>query len=477
MSKLLSNYETRIKNFVLKMSESPYLIKKYHSIYTPKNLSPIPVTQTFYQKNAFSFKKYKSDRERINEILKKNAVLEGYYKKMKEEKERIKKIYQIKFAPKLVQPNMHFQYKNGESIINKKLANKIKELSTKSKSVDNYNIEEANEENENNNDNASYTNEQEENNKKINNNINKNDCDLTEEQIRRRNLHKKIIEGRKNMINARKLLMNLETGNLTKKYYKYSLGEIYRKTEFKAMENLNMFKTSIMNQPILKKWKKEDEEKQINIKLINLTEENNINHNNINKRVTRNNKSNTEIFNKKSINTMKDKDNPKLKKIYSLDELDLNNNSEIFPNTDNKDLYNFNSNIKDKPYIEKRRLKLSEDKKILNNFNLTKVVSHTNPLLYKLYFLDVKSKDNNIGINEDQFNQIKKMAFTEKKSSVYVTSNENEKLEEDNHNEEPNIFNKKNKKQSVDKLVEKILTDTNWHLKNKYKSKYDLLNK
>ena len=472
MSKLLSHYEARIKNFVLKMSESPYLIKKYHRIYTPKSVTQIPVTQTFYQKNAFSFKKFKSDRERINEILEKNAVLEEYYKKMKVEKERIKKIYQIKFAPKLIQPNMHFQYKNGESIINRKLANKIKELSTKSKSVDNYNIEETNEENENNNDNASYINTQEENNNKINNNTNKNVYDLTEEQIRRKNLHNKIIEDRKNMINTRKLLMNLEGGNLEKKNHKYSLGEIYRKTEFKAMENLNIFKTSTMNQPILKKWKKEDEEKQINIKLINLTEENNNN-----KRVTRNNKSNREIFNKKIINTMKDNDNPKLKKIYSMDEIDINNNSEIYSNMDNKDLYNFNSNIKDKPYIEKRRLKLSEDKKILNNFNLTKVVSNTNPLLYKLYFLDVKSKDNNIGINEDQFNQIKKMAFEEKKSSVYVTSNENDKFEEDAHNEELNIFNKKNKKQSVDKLVEKILTDTNWHLKNNYKSKYDLLKK
>jgi len=472
MSKLLSHYEARIKNFVLKMSESPYLIKKYNRIYIPKSVTQIPVTQTFYQKNAFSFKKFKSDRERINEILEKNAVLEEYYKKMKVEKERIKKIYQIKFAPKLIQPNMHFQYKNGESIINRKLANKIKELSTKSKSVDNYNIEETNEENENNNDNASYINTQEENNNKINNKTNKNVYDLTEEQIRRKNLHNKIIEDRKNMINTRKLLMNLEGGNLEKKNHKYSLGELYRKTEFKAMENLNIFKTSTMNQPILKKWKKEDEEKQINIKLINLTEENNNN-----KRVTRNNKSNREIFNKKIINTMKDNDNPKLKKIYSMDEIDINNNSEIYSNMDNKDLYNFNSNIKDKPYIEKRRLKLSEDKKILNNFNLTKVVSNTNPLLYKLYFLDVKSKDNNIGINEDQFNQIKKMAFEEKKSSVYVTSNENDKFEEDAHNDELNIFNKKNKKQSVDKLVEKILTDTNWHLKNNYKSKYDLLKK
>ena len=86
------------------------------------------------------------------------------------------------------------------------------------------------------------------------------------------------------------------------------------------------------------------------------------------------------------------------------------------------------------------------------------------------------SKDSNI-INEDQFNQIKKMAFEEKKSSVYVTSNENDKFEEDAHNDELNIFNKKNKKQSVDKLVEKILTDTNWHLKNYYKSKYDLSKK
>ena len=480
MSKLLTHYETRIKNFVLKMSESPYLIKKYHSIYSKKSQTSIPLTQTFYQKNAFSFKKYKSDRERINEILEKNALFDDYYKKMNEEKERLKKIYQIKFAPKLVQPNMHFQSKNGESIISKKLAKKLKELSIKSKSVDSYNIEGTIGEEENNNDNMTNTISNEIISNKTNYN-NKNDNNLTEEQIRKRNLHNKIIEDRKNMINARKLLMNLESGNIEKNNHKYSLSEVYRKTEFKAMENLKMFKTSTMNKPILKKWKKEDEEKQINIKLNNLfnsTEENNYNYNPyIVKILTRNNKSNNEFFTNKKIKTMKDNNNPQLKKIYSMDELDINNNTEINSHMDNKDLYNFNNVIKEKPYIEKRRQKLSEDNKILNNFNLTKIISHKNPLLYKLYFLDAKSKDNNIGINEDQFNQIKKMAFIEKTNSAYVTSNENVKLEEEVHNEEFNIYNKKNKKQSVDKLAKKILTETNWELKNKYKSKYDLLNK
>ena len=81
MSKLLNKYETRIKNFVYKMSENPYIIKKYQGVYTPKHPSPIPISDTFYQKNAFSFKKYKSDRERIDEISEKNAILEEYYKK------------------------------------------------------------------------------------------------------------------------------------------------------------------------------------------------------------------------------------------------------------------------------------------------------------------------------------------------------------------------------------------------------------
>ena len=224
------------------MSENPYIIKKYQGVYTPKHPSPIPISDTFYQKNAFSFKKYKSDRERIDEISEKNAILEEYYKKMNKEKERLKKLYQIKFAPKLVQPNMHFQSKNHDSIINKKLAKKIKELTTRSKSVNylfNKDIDKTK---------SNLTNRSEDN--------------LTEEQIRLKSLHKKILEDRKNMIETRKLLMNLEGGNTEKQNNLYSLGEIYRKTEFKAMENLRMFKTSTMNKSILKKWEKEDEEKE-----------------------------------------------------------------------------------------------------------------------------------------------------------------------------------------------------------------------
>ena len=443
MSKLLNKYETRIKNFVYKMSENPYIIKKYQGVYTPKHPSPIPISDTFYQKNAFSFKKYKSDRERIDEILEKNAILEEYYKKMNKEKERLKKLYQIKFAPKLVQPNMHFQSKNHDSIINKKLAKKIKELTTRSKSVDNYNIDET----DNNNTKSNYL-FNKDTDKTKSSLTNRSEDNLTEEQIRLKSLHKKILEDRKNMIETRKLLMNLEGGNTEKQNNLYSLGEIYRKTEFKAMENLRMFKTSTMNKSILKKWEKEDEEKQMNIRLINIM---NLSDNKIpilNKSLTRNNKSNFEII-KEKYNTTNDKreKSPILKKINSTDEFDINNHrDEIYANINYRDMHNFNI-IKEKPYIAKRRKKLSENNKTLKSFNITRDISKINPLLYN------KKKE---AINNDI----------------------NEK-DNDDTNDETNYYNngKKIKKLSVDKLAEKILSETNWTLKNKYKAKYDLLNK
>ena len=476
MSKLLNKYETRIKNFVYKMSENPHIIKKYKGVYTPKGSSSLPNTDTFYQKNAFSFKKYKSDKERIDEILKKNAKLEEYYKKMSEEKERLKKLYQIKFAPTLIQPNMHFQSKTKDSIINKKLSKKIQELTFKLKNEDNYNDEINNIENNLNN--------------LLNKNIDKSKINytnrsediLTEEQIRQKKLHKKILQDRKNMINTRKLIMNLDEGNIDKRNHVYSLGEIYRKTEFKAMENLRMFKTSTMNKPILKKWKKEDEEKQINIRIKNLM---NLTSNKIkflnNKNLTRNNKSNFELLNNKYNSTNNSKVVPPvLKKMNSADEFDINNHrEEIYTNMNNKDLHNFNI-IKDKSYIDKRKKKLSENNKTLKTFNLSNEISNLNPLLYNLYFFDNESKENNTGINDDKFNQIKKLAFIDNKKDKIVNNNEIDDKENEDTNDEINLDisnNKKIKKLSVDKLAEKILNETNWNLKNKYKAKYDLLDK
>ena len=476
MSKLLNKYETRIKNFVYKMSENPHIIKKYKGVYSPKYSSPLPNTDTFYQKNAFSFKKYKSDKERIDEILKKNAKLEEYYKKMSVEKERLKKLYQIKFAPTLIQPNMHFQSKNKDSIISKKLSNKTQELTFKLKNEDNYNDEINNLENNLNN--------------LLNKNIDKSKINytnrsediLTEEQIRQKKLHKKILQDRKNMINTRKLIMNLDEGNIDKRNHVYSLGEIYRKTEFKAMENLRMFKTSTMNKPILKKWKKEDEEKQINIRIKNLM---NLTCNKIkflnNKNLTRNNKSNFELINNKYNSTNNSKVVPPvLKKMNSADEFDINNHrEEIYTNINNKDLHNFNI-IKDKSYIDKRKKKLSENNKTLKTFNLSNEISNLNPLLYNLYFFDNESKENSTGINDDKFNQIKKLAFIDNKKDKIVNNNEIDDKENEDTNDEINLDisnNKKIKKLSVDKLAEKILNETNWNLKNKYKAKYDLLDK
>ena len=54
MSKLLTKYETRIKNFVLKMSENPNIIKKYKRIYKPETSFqggyPYSTSNYFFQK-------------------------------------------------------------------------------------------------------------------------------------------------------------------------------------------------------------------------------------------------------------------------------------------------------------------------------------------------------------------------------------------------------------------------------------------
>jgi hypothetical protein len=51
-------------------------------------------------------------------------------------------------------------------------------------------------------------------------------------------------------------------------YAKHLREELYRKTHFKAMENLTMFKTSTMNHNIFKTWSKEDKKHQKNLEMI-----------------------------------------------------------------------------------------------------------------------------------------------------------------------------------------------------------------
>ena len=71
------------------------------------------------------------------------------------------------------------------------------------------------------------------------------------------------------------------------------------------------------------------------------------------------------------------------------------------------------------------------------------------------------------------------MAFTNTKKDEIVNNNDINDKDNDENNDDINFYNndKKIKKLSVDKLAEKILNETNWNLKNKYKEKYDLLNK
>ena len=161
-----------------------------------------------------------------------------------------------------------------------------------------------------------------------------------------------------------------------------------------------------------------------------------------------------------------------------MDNIELDINKERNYQKDNIDYNPNNFNIiKEKPYIAKRRLKMFGDKKILNNFNINKPIAESNPLLYELYFLNKKFKVNKIGISKEQFNQIKNLAFKAKENKE-PHNIENDKIEEDLNNEENEGYNNNNvkKKLKIDQLADKILTETNWNLKLKYKSKYELLN-
>jgi response regulator RpfG family c-di-GMP phosphodiesterase len=79
MKKMIKNYENRIKDFVLKMVEKPILIKKEKDKYsTSRQEFFASNSNKILYKKGFQFKSYKSDKERINEILKGKESLDKY---------------------------------------------------------------------------------------------------------------------------------------------------------------------------------------------------------------------------------------------------------------------------------------------------------------------------------------------------------------------------------------------------------------
>ena len=87
MNKLLEGYDNRIKQFVLKMAEKPIKLKKnINKNMTTREELYVSSSNKILDKKGFLFKSYKSDKERINEILNNKEILEKCFNKSTKKK-------------------------------------------------------------------------------------------------------------------------------------------------------------------------------------------------------------------------------------------------------------------------------------------------------------------------------------------------------------------------------------------------------
>ena len=92
MKKLVENYEKRIKNFVLKLAEKPIIVKKQKDKHlTSREEYYANNSNKIIDKKGFSFKYYKTEKERINEYIKEKKNIDNYITKniSKKKKEKI----------------------------------------------------------------------------------------------------------------------------------------------------------------------------------------------------------------------------------------------------------------------------------------------------------------------------------------------------------------------------------------------------
>ena len=465
MIKLIKNYEKRMKDFVYKMAEKPIIIKKEKDKYSTSRQELYAITSNkILDKKGFQFKSYKSDKERINEFLKGKESLNKYLEEISKIKKKKEKIRKKKNEPKLIQPSMRFTartdlervydiLRNREILYNEEkiIKNQLAKMGFSSHNINENEIDEYEEESNNN----------------YNINNKKNEI-LSDEEKYKKELHNKIIQERKNMINKRKFLLDVENNKkIDNSKARHLREELYQRTHFKTMENLTMFRTSTINHNIFKKWRMEDEEKQEKIKIKNI---NNYNNNLLNA-ITYSNFIN-------SGNKLSLKKKPKeFRKLNSFDDVEVNNkknNDNIFNNYNNIKLNKeYNSYNKNFIINQKRQFNLIGNKKILEELEITKEIANSNPLLFNLNFNNVKNDNINYSWNRDQLNALKKIAF-EKSDNLddSFTNGGFIKNEYEDLKKEENIIidGKEYKKSETYKIADKILKKCNYNEKKiKYK--------
>ena len=479
MSKLIKNYESRMKDFVLKMVEKPIILKKERDKYSTSRQEFFALTSNkILDKKGFQFKSYKSDKERINEFLKGKQSLDKYLEEISKIKRKKEKIRKKRNEPKLIQPSMRFTARSDlERVYD--ILRKRELLYDEEKIIKNQ-LAKMGFASQNNDDEEDLNDYEESDNNFVNVNDAKTKNEvLSDEEIYKKEMHNKIIQQRKNMINKRKFLLDVEQmKKIDNSKAKYLRGELYRKTHFKTMENLTMFRTSTINHNIFKKWRMEDEEKQQNIKIKNI---NNYNNNLFNGTSTSYYPTITSNFSNK-INLKK---KPNSKKISNFDDLDEKKNWKNFKNNELINYYNniktisneksdkYRKNFSTGNNEQKRQFNLLGNKKILEELEITKEIANSNPLLFNLNFNNIKNDNNNSPWNKDQLNILKKMAF--EKNDGFEDSFTNEafgKNEYDDLKKEENIIidGKEYKKSETYKIADRILKKCHYN-ENKIKYK------
>ena len=465
MKKLVDNYEKRIKNFVLKLAEHPIIVKKNKDKYlTSREEFYANNSNKIIDKKGFSFKFYKTEKERINEYIKEKNKIDKYISR--NIKPKRKKTPEIK----LIQPSMRFKartdlervydvLKTRESMYNDKkiVQNQLNQMGFVSK-----NVEEEEEDDE----------DEEEKKQKVNVNnedIIKNEENLNEEEKKRKILHNKIIQDRKNMIERRKFFLSI--GNKKRmnnsnanSHIKHLREDLHQKLHFKAMENLSMFKTSTVNHNLFKIWSEEDIKTQKNI--------------NFNKNMYYAYLSNgfSKAFKSgQNVSPYRNRRNARTNSNKYIKTKANNNENDILFQNFIKSYNKKKSGIinANKIVQNQKKFNIFKNKKILEDMDLTKEIINSNPLLYNVNFYGKKNSSQNKEVPQSQLSSLKEMAFIdnrEENSEEFNNMKFDNQFDDLKKEENVVIDGKTYNKNETYKIADKVLKKCNW---NRNKVRYD----
>jgi hypothetical protein len=109
MNKLIKGYETRMKDYILKMAQKPIIIKKQKDKYSTSRQELLATSSNkILDKKGFQFKSYRSDKERIKEYLIRKESIDKYLDEISIIKRKKEILNKKKNEPKLIQPSMRF---------------------------------------------------------------------------------------------------------------------------------------------------------------------------------------------------------------------------------------------------------------------------------------------------------------------------------------------------------------------------------